>query len=203
MNRLILLLILFFSLSACVSSKKISSASNQLSTLSNKVVNLVNKDEAKKISNNEKFVRSDKNKNKMNIKSFTVKFVEWTCKTYFMSTPVLNVGYFPKFKSDEISFGALTLENNEEVYPAFHMIHGINNKFTWGGKKLDKYMIVIKPTNTGYYYDFSNAKKGEIRDSKQTLSCMQNTYFLKKENIQNFVISFKTLIDTHGFNLEM
>ena len=99
MNRLILLLILFFSLSACVSGKNITSASNKLSTLSNKVVNLINKDEATKISNNEKFVRSDKNKNKINIKKVTVKFVEWTCQTYFMSTPVLNVGYFPKFKS--------------------------------------------------------------------------------------------------------
>ena len=48
-----------------------------------------------------------------------------------------------------MSLGALTLETNDEMYPSFHSINGIDDTFSWGGEKLNKYMLVIKPGNTG------------------------------------------------------
>ena len=131
-----------------------------------------------------------------------IKFVEWECGTFFLLKPVLNVGYFPNYKSSGISVGALTLESNEEMFPAFHEVNGIDNSFMWGGRKLNNYKIVIKPDNTAYYYDFSNAKKDEIRESQQTLKCKKETFNLEKEEFQNYTNSFKNIFNKHGFNLD-
>ena len=90
----------------------------------------------------------------------------------------MRTGYFPDIAKDGVSLGALTLETNDEMYPSFHSIIGIDDTFSWGGKKLNKYMLVIKPGNTGYFYDFTDAKKGEKRDSQQTLKCNRQTYKL-------------------------
>ena len=128
--------------------------------------------------------------------------MELECGTFFLLKPVLNVGYFPNYKSGDISVGALTLVSNEEMFPAFHEVNGINNSFMWGGRKLNNYKIVIKPDNTAYYYDFSNAKKEEIRESEQTLKCKKEIFNLEKEEFQNYTNSFKNIFKKYGFNLD-
>ena len=84
--------------------------------------------------------------------------------TFFLLKSVLNFGYFPNYKSEDILVGALTLETNEEIIPALREVNGIDNTFIWGGWKLYNYKIVIKPDNTVYYYDYSNAKNNKIRE---------------------------------------
>ena len=88
------------------------------------------------------------------------------------------------------------------MFPAFHEVNGINNSFMWGGRKLNDYKIVIKPDNTAYYYDFSNAKKEEIRESQQTLKCKQEVFNLEKEEFQHYTNSFKNIFKKYGFNLD-
>jgi len=191
--------ILFFSLTlfACKTDQKILSISDRFSNVSNKVVSLVKSDKSVISSN---IIVT--NKSKIVSKSTnSIKFIEWKCGTFFLLTPVLNVGYFPNYKSGDISLGALTLETNEEMFPAFHEVNGINNSFMWGGSKLNNYKIVIKPDNTAYYYDFSNAKKNEIRESQQTLKCKKETFDLEKEEFQNYTNSFKNIFKKYGFKI--
>ena len=73
----------------------------------------------------------------------------------------MRTEYFPDIAKDGVSLGALTLETNDEMYASFHSQNGIDDTFSWGGKNLNKYMLVIKPANSGYFYDFTDLKKGE------------------------------------------
>ena len=166
---------LSFTLFACKASYNISSISDRVSNASNKVVSIIKSEKTKTSLRNQNFKKSKINSNS---NKSLIKFVEWECGTFFLLKPVLNVGYFPNYKSGDISVGALTLESNEEMFPAFHEVNGINNSFMWGGRKLNNYKIVIKPDNTAYYYDFSNAKKEEIRESQQTLKCKKEIFNL-------------------------
>ena len=188
-----------FTLFACKATDNISSISDRVSNASNKVVSIIKSEKTKTSLRNQNFKKSKINSNSNNP---LIKFVEWECGTFFLLKPVLNVGYFPNYKSGDISVGALTLESNEEMFPAFHEVNGINNSFMWGGKKLNNYKIVIKPDNTAYYYDFSNAKKEEIRESQQTLKCKKEIFNLEKEEFQNYTNSFKNIFKKYGFNLD-
>ena len=197
--KIYVVIFLSFTLFACKASDNISSISDRVSNASNKVVSIIKSDKTKTYLRNQNFKKSKINSNSNNP---LIKFVEWECRTFFLLKAVLNVGYFPNYKSGDISVGALTLESNEEMFPAFHEVNGINNSFMWGGRKLNNYKIVIKPDNTAYYYDFSNAKKDEIRESQQTLKCKKETFNLEKEEFQNYTNSFKNIFNKYGFNLD-
>ncbi len=197
--KIYVVIFLSFTLFACKASDNISSISDRVSNASNKVVSIIKSEKTKTSLRNQNFKKSKINSNSNNS---LIKFVEWECGTFFLLKPVLNVGYFPNYKSGDISAGALTLESNEEMFPAFHEVNGINNSFMWGGQKLNNYKIVIKPDNTAYYYDFSNAKKEEIRESQQTLKCKKQIFNLEKEEFQNYTNSFKNIFKKYGFNLD-
>ena len=197
--KIYVVIFLSFTLFTCKASNNISSISDRVSNASNKVVSIIKSEKTKTSLRNQNFKKSKINSNSNNP---LIKFVEWECGTFFLLKPVLNVGYFPNYKSGDISVGALTLESNEEIFPAFHEVNGINNSFMWGGRKLNDYKIVIKPDNTAYYYDFSNAKKEEIRESQQTLKCKKEIFNLEKEEFQNYTNSFKNIFKKYGFNLD-
>ena len=197
--KIYIVIFLSFKLFACKASENISSISDRVSNASNKVVSIIKSEKTKTSLRNQNFKKSKINSKSNNL---LIKFVEWECGTFFLLKPVLNVGYFPNYKSGNISVGALTLESNEEMFPAFHEVNGINNSFMWGGRKLNNYKIVIKPDNTAYYYDFSNAKKEEIRESQQTLKCKKEIFNLEKEEFQNYTNSFKNIFKKYGFNLD-
>ena len=197
--KIYVVIFLSFTLFACKATDNISSISDRVSNASNKVVSIIKSEKTKTSLRNQDFKKSKINSNTNNP---LIKFVEWECGTFFLLKPVLNVGYFPNYKTGDISIGALTLESNEEMFPAFHEVNGINNSFMWGGQKLNNYKIVIKPDNTAYYYDFSNAKKEEIRESQQTLKCKKEIFNLEKEEFQNYTNSFKNIFKKYGFNLD-
>ena len=197
--KIYVVIFLSFTLFACKASDNISLISDRVSNASNKVVSIIKSEKTKTSLRNQNFKKRKINSNSNNP---LIKFVEWECGTFFLLKPVLNVGYFPNYKSGDISVGALTLESNEEMFPAFHEVNGINNSFMWGGRKLNNYKIVIKPDNTAYYYDFSNAKKEEIRESQQTLKCKKEIFNLEKEEFQNYTNSFKNIFKKYGFNLD-
>ena len=197
--KILVILLFSFALFTCKANENISSISDRVTNASNKVVSIIKSEKTKTSLGNQNLKKS-----KINSKSDNplIKFIEWECGTFFLLKPILNVGYFPNYKSGDISVGALTLESNEEMFPAFHEVNGIDNSFMWGGRKLNNYKIVIKPDNTAYYYDFSNAKKDEIRESQQTLKCKKETFNLEKEEFQNFTNSFKNIFNKYGFNLD-
>ena len=196
--KIYFVIFLSFTLFACKASENISSISDRVTNASNKIVSIIKSEKTKISLRNQNFKKSKIN---INSNNHLIKFVEWECGTFFLLKPVLNVGYFPNYKSGDISVGALTLESNEEMFPAFHEVNGIDNSFMWGGGKLNDYKIVIKPDNTAYYYDFSNAKRYEIRESQQTLKCNKKTFNLEKEEFQNYTNSFKNIFKKYGFNL--
>ena len=197
--KIYFVIFLSFTLFACKANENISSISDRVTNASNKIVSIVKSEKTKKLLRNQNLKKS---KIKSNLDNTHIKFIEWECATFFLLKPVLNVGYFPNYKSGSISLGALTLESNEEMFPAFHEVNGIDNSFMWGGRKLNNYKIVIKPDNTAYYYDFSNVKKNEIRESQQTLKCKKETFNLEKEEFQNYTNSFKNIFNKYGFNLD-
>ena len=197
--KIYVVIFLSFTLFACKASENISSISDRVTNASNKIVSIIKSEKTKISLRNQNFKKSKIN---INSNKHLIKFVEWECGTFFLLKPVLNVGYFPNYKSGDISVGALTLEANEEMFPAFHEVNGIDNTFMWGGGKLNDYKIVIKPDNTAYYYDFSNAKRYEIRESQQTLKCNKKTFNLEKEEFQNYTNSFKNIFKKYGFNFD-
>ena len=197
--KIYVVIFLSFTLFACKANENISSISDRVTNASNKVVSIIKSEKTKTPLRNQNFKKSKINSSSNN---HLIKFIEWECGTFFLLKPVLNVGYFPNYKSGDISVGALTLEANEEMFPAFHEVNGIDNTFMWGGGKLNDYKIVIKPDNTAYYYDFSNAKRDEIRESQQTLKCNKKTFNLEKEEFQNYTNSFKNIFKKYGFNFD-
>ena len=197
--KILVILLFSFALFTCKANENISSISDRVTNASNKVVSIIKSEKTKTFLANQNL---KKNKIKSKSDNPLIKFVEWECGTFFLLKPVLNVGYFPNYKSGDISVGALTLEANEEMFPAFHEVNGIDNTFMWGGDKLNNYKIVIKPDNTAYYYDFSNAKRDEIRESQQTLKCNKKTFNLEKEEFQNYTNSFKNIFKKYGFNFD-
>ena len=128
--------VLFLSLTlfACKASENISSISDRAINASNKVISIIKSEKTKTSSSNKNLKKSKK---KSNLNNNFIKFVEWECGTFFLLKPVLNVGYFPNYKSGDISVGALTLESNEERFPAFHEVNGIDNSFMWGCRKIN------------------------------------------------------------------
>ncbi len=197
--KIYVVIFLCFTLFACKANENLSSISDRVTNASNKVVSIIKSEKTKTFLSNQNLRKS---KIKSNLNNSLIKFVEWECGTFFLLKPVLNVGYFPNYKFGDISMGALTLVSNDEMFPAFHEVNGINNSFMWGGRKLNNYKMVIKPDNTAYYYDFSNAKKDEIRESQQTLKCKKEIFNLKKEEFQNYTNSFKNIFKKYGFSLD-
>ena len=195
MVKIFFTLLLFIGLSSCMTNDNLSSIPDKVSNISDKVVSLVNSDKAMKLSNQ----HNNFNQNTENI--VTYKFIEWKCDTFFGGSKVLRTGYFPDTTSDGVSLGALTLDTNDEMYPSFHSINGIDDTFSWGGKNLNKYMLVIKPGNSGYFYDFTDAKKGEKRESQQTLKCIRQTYELTSKEVYNYFEAFENIFKRYGFDV--
>ena len=164
-------------------------------------MSLVNSDKAMKNQNKKKTSNQQNNFNQNTENIVTYKFIEWKCDTFFGGSKVLRTGYFPDITWDGVSLGALTLETNDEMYASFHSINGIDDTFSWGGKNLNKYMLVIKPGNTGYFYDFTDAKKGEKRESQQTLKCIKQTYELTTKEAYNYFKAFENIFKRYGFNV--
>ncbi len=197
--QLILFFFVIFILNSCAIDKEVESISEKVSNVSDRVINLVQTEEVEKPSKKDKF-KKIKNQKKEKI---TYKFFEWKCVTFFSSSHVLNVGYFPDSKTNNISAGALTLETNNEIYTILHEIQGIEDVFSWGGKKLNKFKLIIKPNNTAYYYDFKNAKKGEKIKSKQTLRCYKNSFDLNRVEFIKYWRSIKKDVEKIGITIDL
>ena len=203
MKILILSFSIMFILNSCAIEKEGESISEKVSNVSDRVINLVQTEEVEKPSAKDKFKNITENINQKKKEKIIYKFFEWKCLTFFSSSPVLNVGYFPDSKNNNISAGALTLETNNEIYTSLHQIEGIEDVFSWGGKKLNKFKLIIKPNNTAYYYDFTNAKTGEKIKSKQTLRCHKNSFDLNKEEFIKYWRNIKKDVEKIGITIDL
>tara|TARA_B100000963_G_scaffold305576_1_gene279829 strand:- start:4 stop:627 length:624 start_codon:yes stop_codon:yes gene_type:complete len=201
MTKLFITLLLFIGLSSCVTNDNLSSISDKVSNVSDKVASLVNSDKAKKNLNKVKISNQQNSFNLTKENIITYEFIEWKCDTFFGGSKVLRTGYFPFSNKDGVSLGALTLETNDEMYASFHSINGINDTFSWGGKNLNKYMLVIKPGNSGYFYDFTDAQKGEKRESQQTLKCNKEAHKLSLKEVDNYFEAFENIFIKYGYDI--
>ena len=104
--KIYVVIFLSFTLFACKANENISSISDRVTNASNKVVSMIKSEKTKTSLSKQNL---EKNKIRSNSNNPLIKFVEWECGTFFLLKPVLNVGYFPNYKSGDISLGALTL----------------------------------------------------------------------------------------------
>lgn len=197
----IFIIFLIFALTSCVTDNSLTSISEKVSNVSDKVVSLVNSEKAEKNLNEQKISKPQNSLNQTKENNVTYKFIEWNCDTFFGGSKVLRTGYFPHSIKNGVSLGALTLETNDEMYASLHTVNGIDDIFTWGGKELKKYMLVIKPGNTAYFFDFSGAKEDEKRESQQTLKCNRKTYDLSLKEVYNYYEDFKNHFTRLGLDL--
>ena len=200
MIRLIYSSLIFLLLNSCVMKQEIKSISGKVVDVSNKVAGVIKADKQEKPKPSENLTKSERNINQNKKEEINLKFIEWSCNTFFGSTPILKVGYFPYTKkSDGYSLGAVTLETNNDLKPVVHRITGIEDKFSWGGEELSDYMLVIKSNNTGYYYDFTGAKSGDLRESKEMFKCIRQIFFLTEGEIKGYFTSFIGYAKKYGF----
>ena len=200
MNK-VFIIFLCLVLTGCLTDNNLTSISDKVSNVSDKVVSIVNSDKVTKSIYREKISNQEDNLKHTKKNVVTYKFIEWKCDTFFSGSKILRTGYFPNTAKDDVSLGALTLETNDEMYPSFHSINGIDDTFSWGGENLNKYMLVIKPGNTGYFYDFTDAKEGEKRESQQTLKCIRQTYELTSKEVYNYFEAFENIFKRYGFDV--
>ena len=202
MVRLIYISLIFLFINACQMNQEIKSISDKVVNVSNKVVGVMKADKQEKPNPSENITKSKRKVNQNHEEKKDFPFIEWSCNTFFGNTAVLKIGYFPDTKKDDdYSLGALTLETDNDIKLAVHRINGIEDKFSWGGEGLSKYVLIIKPNNTAYYYDFTDAKSGELRESKDMLKCERNKFSLTKDEIKGYFTSFIGYAKKYGFDI--
>lgn len=175
-----IVLFILLVISSCVIKKDLGPVSNTNSNTTNKLSKVIQPYDINK--NNNDLTSAEKLNN--------IEFVEWKCRKYFGFNKILKVGYFPRTLKNEISLGAIILETNKKINPAIHKIEGIDDTFSWGGKNLITYKIVIKANNTAYYFDFTNSK-GKNIDYKHILKCSKTKYILTKKEVGDYFSVFK------------
>ena len=82
----------------------------------------------------------------------------------------MSVGYIPELSD---SRGILFLKDSESGIDTIHTLKGVRHYWNW-----EKYQIVIDSDGTGRFWDFTGAKKGELRDSKETYELRLPKYLL-------------------------
>tara|TARA_B100001964_G_C14210326_1_gene590206 strand:+ start:1543 stop:1866 length:324 start_codon:yes stop_codon:yes gene_type:complete len=79
---------------------------------------------------------------------------------------LLTIGYIPELKKDDYALGKLFLKDAESPIDTIYELKGVQHHWVWGDFK-----ITIDSDGTGRFWDFTGAKKGELRDSKETYEC--------------------------------
>jgi len=175
MKKTLLILLLSFGLSSCVTTEDIKSVS-------------------KKVSNN---VLTKETKEV--VKDDGIEFIEWKCYKWNLSDKyeqhLLNIGYFPVL--DELipnvdsNLGMLELQDTLQVIPIYYTLMGVKHTFTWGNFKKDvdtTFQINIDSDGTGRFWDFTGAEKNEKVNSSQTYDCKSpETMIVDKDYVEQFV----------------
>ena len=92
---------------------------------------------------------------------------KWDCHEYgYGGKYLLTIGYIPELTEDGFSVGKLFLKDATSPIDTIYSLNGVQHYFVW-----EDFQIVIDSDGTGRFWDFTGAKKGELRDSKETYEC--------------------------------
>ncbi|MDC1022974.1 hypothetical protein OAR00_00300 [Alphaproteobacteria bacterium] len=173
MKETLLILLLSFGLSSCVTTEDIKSVS-------------------KKVSNNVSVKEI-----KEEVKNDGKEFIQWKCFKY--DKHILNIGYFPLL--DEVipnvdsNVGMLHLLDTDKVVPVYYTLMGVKHTFTWGNFKKDvdtTFQINIDSDGTGRFWDFTGAEKNEKVNSSQTYYCTPPETILIENEFINELVDLET-----------
>jgi len=90
----------------------------------------------------------------------------WNCYDYIDDSYVLSIGYIPELKEDGYDVGRLFLKGVDAPIDTIYQLKGVQHSWKW-----EDYQIVIDSNGTGRFWDFTGAKKGEERNSKEVYKC--------------------------------
>ncbi|MDC0457042.1 hypothetical protein OAM56_03900 [Alphaproteobacteria bacterium] len=169
MKKTLLIILLSFGLSSCVTTEDIKSVST-------------------KVSNNVSVKET-----KEEVKNDGIEFIEWEC--FKFDKHILNIGYFPLFDefipNVDSNLGMLHLLDTDTVVPIFYNLMGVKHTFTWGNLKKDVdtiFQINIDSDGTGRFWDFTGVEKNEKVNSSQTYHCKPpETMIVDKDYVEQFV----------------
>ena len=89
---------------------------------------------------------------------------KWDCYDWRGVKYILRVGYVPEISDSK---GILFLKGSHESgIDTTHSLRGVQHRWEW-----DDYIIVIESDGIGHFYDFTGAKSGEERASKEVYKC--------------------------------
>jgi len=100
---------------------------------------------------------------KVDVGSESYDWKKWNCYDRFNGYYLLSVGYIPELSD---SRGILFLKDSESGIDTIHTLKGVRHYWNW-----EKYQIVIDSDGTGRFWDFTGAKSGEERLSKEVYEC--------------------------------
>jgi hypothetical protein len=96
-------------------------------------------------------------------------FVTWKCEDFSDRGPTLvEVGIFsdPEFSAD----GFVLYDGGNTGTAASYQRQGLNRRWNWESRGAS-YAFIVKPDNTGLYYDFSLVPDGETTGAKEIYKC--------------------------------
>ena len=175
MKKTLLIILLSFGLSSCVTTEDIKSVT-------------------KRVSNNVSVKET-----KEEVKDDGIEFIQWECYQYNLmykyEKHLLNIGYFPyvdeSFPVSDFNLGMLHLLDTDTVVPIFYNLMGVKHTFTWGNLKKDVdtiFQINIDSDGTGRFWDFTGVEKNEKVNSSQTYHCKPpETMIVDKDYVEQFV----------------
>ena len=89
---------------------------------------------------------------------------KWNCYDFVYGGYILSIGYVPEISD---SRGVLFLKGSSNSgIDTTHSLRGVQHRWEW-----DDYIIVIESDGIGHFYDFTGAKSGEERASKEVYKC--------------------------------
>jgi hypothetical protein len=181
MKKTLLILLLSFGLSSCLTSEDIKSVSKNISN------------DNKKEQIKEEEVKDD-----------GIEFVQWKCYKYNLidkyEQHLLDIGYFididELFPDMDVNLGMLVLQDTDTVVPVYYTLMGVKHSFMWGnrGKGSDTFFqIKIDTDGTGRFWDFTGVEKNETVPSSQHYDCKPpETMIVDKEDVEQLVeVHFK------------
>ena len=104
---------------------------------------------------------------KVNANNQSYDWKKWDCYEFFDGGYLLSVGYIPELpKIDGFAPGKLFLKGSESAIDTVYSLQGVQHYWNW-----EDFQIVIDSDGTGRFWDFTGAKSGEERTSKEVYEC--------------------------------
>ena len=175
MKKTLLIILLSFGLSSCVTTEDIKSVT-------------------KRVSNNVSVKET-----KEEVKDDGIEFIQWECYQYNLmykyEKHLLNIGYFPyvdeSFPVSDFNLGMLHLLDTDTFVPVYYSLMGVKHTFRWGNLDISNdtsFTIKIDSDGSGHFWDFTGVKNNESVKSSQTYDCKPpETVMYDKDDFNEFV----------------